>query len=89
MKKAGRYTGYSLLMLLGYMFVGFALTGGSPTGAVLVGGALTIVHAVFGFLTSLGYFAQKKPDQGKAMLLSTLVMLVIGVSLCLGGGTLG
>ena len=42
------------------------------------------LHTLINFALSIGYFITKKNDLGKAFLLSTAVVLVIGFSGCYG-----
>ncbi len=89
MKYIGKIVGLNLLVLLGYMALLFAAhhdEGHEWQLAFIIYAMLVIfAHMILNFVIALSYFVRKNDEMGKAWILSSLIILIVGFSTCMGG----
>lgn len=89
MKLIPKVTGYNLLAILVYSAC-IRLASGGDSMSILIFSAFAVgIHAIIGIVISLGFFASRNKELGRAWLLSTLIVLLVGFSTCLGNASLG
>jgi hypothetical protein len=81
--------GYNLLMILIYSIVIHFASGGSNMGIIIYSAFVVAAHVVISAVISLGFFASSNKEMGRAWLLSTGIVLLVGFSVCLGNTALG
>ena len=88
MKYIGKIAGINLLILLAYMALLFATHQGEghewQMAFIMYGMLLIVAHVMVAFVVSLVYFIRKNDEMGKAWILSSLIILLVGFSACMG-----
>lgn len=88
MNSLKKVAGYNLLAILIYSVLIHFAAGRDDTGIMIYSAFVVGAHVLIGFVCSLGYFASREKEMGRAWLLSTLLVLLVGFSACLGNAAL-
>ncbi|SDL00721.1 hypothetical protein SAMN05421823_104128 [Catalinimonas alkaloidigena] len=84
MKRAARFSGISLLAMFLWGGIVYLSSGSIPDAAAGIG-IFVVLFTLGGLIASLILFSLKRRESARAMLLSMLVVLIVGFSVCLGG----
>ena len=85
-----KIAGYNLLLLLIYTIaIRFSFTGNEKSLGILIVSAIVIsIHVLINLIICLIYYSTGKKELGKAFLLSSGIVLLIGFSSCWGNASL-
>jgi hypothetical protein len=93
MKKFGKVVGINLAGVLFYSalirLVNWGEGGGGLTGILLLSAIAVGLHTLVCLVISLGSFASRDNEIGRVWLGTTVIVLVVGFSVCLGNASLG
>lgn len=79
----GKVAGANLVLMLLYTIIGITSQTGLG-GGLIVSAVIAIYHAIALFIVSMITFAFKKNEWAKSLLLSALILVIVGFSVCTG-----
>ena len=93
MNYLAKTAGWNLLAILVYSLliriISFGMSGNDHGMSIAIFSALAVgLHVAVCLVVSIAEFSSKRSDTGRAWLLSSLVVLVVGFSACIGNASL-
>jgi hypothetical protein len=93
MNYLAKTAGWNLLAILVYSLliriISFGMSGNDHGMSIAIFSAIAVFfHVVICLVVTVAEFSSKRPVSGRAWLLSSLIVLVVGFSACLGNASL-